>query len=76
MYGVSCRAKKGRWRENVGNMDWWLFRCLKRKIYIGERSHKGWSGCLPHYIIYCKRHGPVITYPQGYGQHLECPFCQ
>jgi hypothetical protein len=31
---------------------------------------------LPHYIVSCKRHGPVVTYPQGYGGYIECPFCQ
>ncbi len=72
---IVCRGEAGKWGEEVSCWDWLLFTYFKRKICIGEKRHKGWRGGLPHYIIFCKKHGPVVTYPQGYAEHIECPFC-
>ncbi len=43
--------------------------------YIGMRSHPGWRGVLPHYKVDCPIHGTVYTYPHGYKQIVDCPFC-
>jgi len=45
------------------------------RIYVGDYTHEGWSGSLPHYLIYCDRHGLCVTYPSGYDRKLLCDKC-
>jgi hypothetical protein len=56
------------------------FRKLLARIgipaYIGLIKHDGWRKPLPHYLIYCSKHGYSITYPMGYEERIECEKCQ
>jgi len=49
---------------------------LYGRLYIGHKTHEGWKGSLPHYIIECPTHGRMVTHPHGYSMRLECPRCQ
>ncbi len=44
--------------------------CLNRKVFIGERTRKNWSGRLPFYLFRCPACGELsCDYPHGY---LDC----
>ncbi len=75
------------WKEGINNLlalyqmgflkRMWLRISLffGRAVYIGEGKRKGWKGYLPVYLIYCFRHGLVLTYPQGFDGSLNCLLC-
>ena len=43
--------------------------------YMGDFMKEGWKGELPFYLIRCRKHGYVLTYPHGFDERLECPKC-
>ena len=50
-------------------------RYLKLPYYTGDKIRKNWSGYAPFYMIYCKKHKWVETYPSGHYENLLCPEC-
>jgi len=55
----------------------WFYRLFVKfgvPVYIGERQQDGWSGTLPHYLIWCRFCRRFrISWPTGYEGFIDCP---
>ena len=47
-----------------------------KPIYVGHFAKPGWRGKLPFYLVVCEKHGPFVTYPQGFDELLVCENCR
>lgn len=45
-------------------------------VRIRTQTHSGWTGSLPRYLVYCRRHGVGENHPQGYENRINCPNCR
>ena len=64
--------------EEFRRLLWWeqlLFR-WRGQVSIGERQPEGFSGPMEFFLIKCEKCGPVLAYPHGYEERIDCEKCR
>lgn len=72
---ITFKTKEGPYLKPSLRQKIWVK--LTGRCFLRMETHEGWTGYLPVYIVYCKKHRLYFTdYQHGYDSHFTCPRCE